>query len=121
MQAFARETDGEPRPAGDAGQDEIKQGGTKRPDAEILLAITDLIVSGDALPGLFEELAPLLRELTNGVLVKFALHDSEQKRMVTHFWKKETGLGLWGTSLVEESPEGWVWEHQEALAIPDLG
>jgi formate hydrogenlyase transcriptional activator len=121
MQAFARDPDGELPPADAAGQDQNKQPGAQRSEAEILLAITDLIVSGNALPGLFEELAPLLRELTNGTLVKFALYDSVQNHMVNHFWKKETGMGVWDTSLVEESPEGWVWEHQEALTIPEVG
>jgi formate hydrogenlyase transcriptional activator len=120
MQAFARDPDGELPPADEAGQGMTKQAGAKRPDVEILLAITDLIAGGGTLPGLFEELAPLLRELTGCEVVSFALYDSAHNRMVTHCWKKEEGMGPWKATLVEESPSGWAWQHQEALTIPDL-
>jgi hypothetical protein len=111
MQAFARDPDGESPPADVAGQGKTKQAGAKRSDTEILLAITDLIAGGGTLPGLFEELAPLLTELTDCEVVSFALYDSTQKRIVTHCWKKETGMGPWKAALVEESPSGWVWQH----------
>lgn len=120
MVAFARDPDGEPRPVDAAGQDPRKRATAERSDTEILLAITDLIAGGGALPGLFEELAPLLRELMHCEVVSFALYDSAQNRIVTHCRKQETAMGSWNTFLAEESPSGWVWQHQEALTIPDL-
>jgi len=120
MQAFARDPDGEPRPAEGAGQDQERQAAAERSDGEILLAITDLIAEGGSLPGLFEELAPLLRELTRCEAVSFALYDSAQNRIVTHCWKQENAMESWNTFLTEESPSGWVWQHQETLTIPDL-
>src|ERR1035441_1194891 len=120
MQAFARDPDGELPPADVAGQGKRKQADTPHSDAGILLAIMDLIAGDGALPGLFYEIAPLLPELTGCEVVSFALYDSAQNRMVTHWWKKETELGPWKAALVEESPSGWVWQHQEALTILDL-
>ena len=121
MQAFARDPDDEQRPEDDAGQDHRKEASAARSDAEILLAITDLIADSDSLPELFGHLAPLLRKLTECELVNFALYDSAQDRMATHYPEKENEMGLWRTSRVEDSPEGWVWQNQEELTIPDLG
>jgi formate hydrogenlyase transcriptional activator len=120
MQAFARDPDEELPPADVAGQGKTKQADTPHSDAGILLAITDLIAGGGAWPGLFYQLAPLLQELTGCEVVSFALYDSAQNRMVTHWWKKETEIVPWKAVLVEDSPSGWVWQHQEALTIPDL-
>ncbi len=71
------------------------KGKMRRSNAEILLAITDLIAGGDALPELFRQFAPLLRELTKSALVSFALYDTAQNRMVNRFREMETEIGLW--------------------------
>ena len=121
MQAFARDPDEELPPAEDAGQEQGRETGARRSNADLLLAITDLIAGGDSLPELFNHFAPLLRELAECELVNFALYDSAQNRMVNHFWGKKTEMALWNMSLPRESAEGWTWEHQQPLAIPDLG
>ena len=120
MLGFARDPDEELNPAGVAGQNQQTKGQTRRSGAEIFLAITDLLAGGGALPGLFEEIAPLLRELTNSALVSFALYDTAHSRIVTRFWKMDTDTGLWNSWPVEESPCGWAWQNQQALTITDV-
>ena len=120
MQASARDPDDQ-RPNQDAGQDQSKQARAPQSDAEILLAITDLIADDDTLPELFGHLAPFLRKLVKCELVNFAVYDSVQHRIVNHFWEKKTEMGLRNTSAPAEAPEGWVWEHQEPLTISALG
>lgn len=120
MPAFARDPDEELPPADEAGQDQRQEKSAGRSNTELLLAITDLISGGDSLPELFNQLTPLLWELTECELVNFVLYDSTQKRMVNHFRGKKTEMGLWNMTLPRESPEGWAWEHQQPLTIPDL-
>ncbi len=120
MQAFARDPDRDLPPADVAGQDPQQQADAKHSQTEILLAITDLIAGGRSLPGLFEELAPLLRESADCQVVSFALYDSTQNRIATRYWTEETEVERWSTLPVEDSPDGWVWQHQEVLTFPDL-
>ncbi len=121
MQGIARESDGEPRPD-EAAADSTKLATVERSSTEILLAITDLIVRGGALPGLFEEFTPLLRQLTNHRLVEFAICNAENSCIVTYFWGREPETRPWdgSASRAEESPNCWVFENQEALSIPDM-
>src|ERR1700690_980484 len=122
MQGVAREPEENLRPdhEGTPGQKQLAIVG--RSSAEILLAMTDLIVGGGPLPGLFAELTPLLRDLTKCTLVEFAVCDAERNSMVTHFWKLEPETRAWdsSSSVAEETPGGWVWEHQEPVRIPDV-
>jgi formate hydrogenlyase transcriptional activator len=122
MQGVAREPEEDPRPEKSEAQDAKKLAIVGRSSAEVLLAITDLIVAGGALPGLFEEIAPLLRELTGCTLVRFALCDAAQNCIVTSFLKTGIETRPWDSSspAAEESPGGWVWKHQEAVRIPDI-
>jgi len=119
MQAFARDPD-DLHPEEMPGRGQKHPSGSKRPDAEILLAIADLVASGGALPAMFEELAPLLRELINCNVVTFDLYDSAQDIIVTHCWKKDSQLVSWTTAAVDKSPAGWAWRHQESATIPDV-
>jgi formate hydrogenlyase transcriptional activator len=118
----ARETQADSRPDKTAAHEENKLMVVERSSVEILLAITDLIVTGEALPRLFEELTPLLRQLTRCTLVEFSLCDTSRNCVVTHFWKLETEMRSWdaSSSLSDESPNTWVWEHQEPVLIPDI-
>jgi len=92
----------------------------ERSGTEILLAITDLIVDSGALPDLFKSLVPLLRELVGCDVVSFTLHDAMKNGFVTDFWKNDQEVGLGKSFSLDESPCGWVWQHQEAMRIPDL-
>ncbi|MGA2003068.1 MAG: sigma 54-interacting transcriptional regulator [Terriglobales bacterium] len=112
-------------PAEDAGQVQIERVCERRSDAEILLAITDVISRDTLLPVLRNDLAPLLRELTRCTTIHFTLYDSANSRIAPFYLEKDDeremgGLSLVGNSPVEESPESWAWQHQETLALPDL-
>jgi formate hydrogenlyase transcriptional activator len=122
MPGVAREPDGNPRPNDVGAHEENKLTIVGRSGAEILLAMTDLIVGGGALPHLFQELTPLLRQLTHCTLVEFSICEVARNCIVTHFWKLETEIRSWdaSSSLSDESPNSWVWEHQEPVRIPDV-
>jgi len=120
MQGVARDPQDNLRP--DDNQSPGRLAIVGRSSAEILVAITDLIVGGGPLPQLFEELTPLLRELTTCTLVEFAVCNAERNCVATHFWTSETQIRSWdvSSSLSQESPSGWVWQHQESVRIPDV-
>jgi formate hydrogenlyase transcriptional activator len=122
MPGVALEPEGNLRSDNEGTQGQNKLAIVERSDAEILLSMTDLIVGASALPQLFEELTPLLRQLTHCTLVEFAVCDAARNCVVTHFWKMETEMRSWDatSSLSEESPNGWVWEHQGPVRIPDV-
>jgi len=119
MQGFARDPNEQP-PEDDAGQEQKKETGAGYSDAEILLAITDLIADGEALPELFGHLALHVRKLAKCELVNFALYESAHNRIVNHYWEEKTEMGLSNTSVPEDAPEWWVWEQQQPMTIPDV-
>jgi len=119
MTEFARDSNGEPRPADQSGA-AARNTSIGRTDAEILLAITDLILAGDSLRELFENLAPLLQELTDCTVVSLAMYDSSSDAIVAHLWKKGQEKAEANIFPVDESPSGWVWQHQDVITIPDL-
>ena len=122
MQGVAREPEGNLRPEDEGTLGQSKMAIVGRSSAEILLAMTDLVVGGGTLPRLFEELTPLLRQLTHCTLVEFAVCDADRNCVVTHFWELGTEMRSWdaSSSLSAESPNGWVWEHQQPVQIPDV-
>jgi formate hydrogenlyase transcriptional activator len=121
MQGVAREPDSNLRPDDSGAQEPRKLEIVGRSSAEILLAMTDLIVGGGALPQLFQELVPLLRELTKCALAEFAVCDAARNCVVRSFWKTGMEVHPWDSSSshAQDSPTGWVWEHQEPVRIPD--
>ena len=82
----------------------------------------DLVVAGVGLPELFDELTPLIRQLTNGRLVEFALCNAGHSCIASYSWGAERETLVWDPSSfeTEETPEGWVWKRQEPLCIADL-
>ena len=93
--------------------------GAQRNEGEILLSIADQIVAGGS-HDLFEKLAPSLRDLAKCEVVSFSLYDAAQKMIVANLWNRGEEAEQVETCSVEDSPCGWVWEHQEPLRIPDL-
>jgi formate hydrogenlyase transcriptional activator len=122
MQELAREAHGVPCPDDGDALEERKIAKVERTPAEILLAMTDLIVSGRELPELFERLTPLLRQLTNGEMVEFAVCSvPKQSCAVTCFWGREAVKRTWEwRKETEQTAHRWVWEHQEVLWIPNV-
>jgi len=89
--------------------------------AGTLLAITDQIVAGALLPELFDQVTPLVRQLTNCRLVEFSLCNAEHNCVASYFWGGQRETRVWDpSSQAELTPAGWVWKRQEALQIPQL-
>src|SRR5450759_322861 len=84
-----------------------------------LLEITDLVVHAKSLPDAFKELAPPVLALTAGELLNYSLHDSRRDCMLTHYWKRNQESGEFDPCPVDDAVTGWVWKHQELIAIPD--
>ncbi|MGB9074695.1 MAG: sigma 54-interacting transcriptional regulator [Terriglobales bacterium] len=85
-----------------------------------LLEVADLIVGAESLPELFQELAPRVQKVTGCECVSFSLHDRDRNCMLAHYWMKDQRIGEPGAFAVEDCASGWVWQHQETMAIPDL-
>jgi formate hydrogenlyase transcriptional activator len=84
-----------------------------------LLEITDLVVRAKNLPDAFKELAPPVLALTAGELLNYSLHDPRRDCMLTHYWKRNQESGEFDPFPVDDAVTGWVWKHQELIAIPD--
>lgn len=120
MQEYAPDAQEQRRQADASGNGEKQEVRSERAASEILLAITELAAGSPPVPDLFKNLVPLLGELAECNVVSFALHDAARNGIVTDFWKNGREAGLGKTFSVEGSPCGWVWQHQEPLAIPDI-
>ncbi len=84
-----------------------------------LLEITDLVARAKSLPDAFKEVAPPVLALTAGELLNVSLHDPRRDCMLTQYWKRNQESGEFDVLPVEEAATGWVWKHQELIAIPD--
>jgi formate hydrogenlyase transcriptional activator len=85
----------------------------------LLLEITDLVARAKSLPEAFKELARPVLALTGGELLNLSLYDPRRDCMLTHYWKKNEESGEFDALPVDEAASGWVWKHQELIAIPD--
>jgi formate hydrogenlyase transcriptional activator len=88
-------------------------------DADLLLAIVDVIGGSGAFPDLLEDLAPLLCDLAHCEVESFSLYDPAEEHLVTHIWQKEQGAAL-ANFPADNSPCGWAWHNQQPLTIPDI-
>jgi formate hydrogenlyase transcriptional activator len=120
MSAFARNPNERLTSADVAAENPENHANAQRSDTEIVLAIADLLAGAGTFPGLFEEIAPLLRKLTNSALVSFALYDVAQDQIISRFLNEKTGARLWNTLAIDDSPCGWAWKNQQSLTIPDI-
>jgi formate hydrogenlyase transcriptional activator len=57
--------------------------------------------------------------LTAGELLNVSLHDPHRDCMLTQYWKRNQESGEFDVLPVDEAATGWVWKHQELIAIPD--
>jgi formate hydrogenlyase transcriptional activator len=85
----------------------------------LLLEITDLVARAKSLPEAFKELARPVLALTGGEMLNLSLYDPRRDCMVTRYWKKNEESGEFDAFPVDETASGWVWKHQELIAIPD--
>jgi formate hydrogenlyase transcriptional activator len=87
---------------------------------EALLQMADLLVRHRSLEELFRDVADRLRYVTPFELITFDLHDAAAGLMSVYYWE---GADLARPPLrfsIDQTPSGWVWQHQEVLAIPSL-
>jgi formate hydrogenlyase transcriptional activator len=85
----------------------------------LLLEITELVARAQNLPAAFKEFAPPVLALTGGEMLNLSLHDPRRDCMQTHYWKENQESGEFDPFPVDGSASGWVWKHQELVAIPD--
>ncbi len=85
----------------------------------LLLEITDLVARAQNLPDAFKEFAPPVLALTGGELLNLSLHDPRRDCMQIQYWKENKESGEFDPFPVDQSATGWVWKHQEPVAIPD--
>jgi formate hydrogenlyase transcriptional activator len=86
---------------------------------EALLQLTDLLVRHQNVPELLRAVALRLHEVAVFEFANISLYDAQRKVMRLNVWEG-TASPVPIEFDVLESPSGWVWEHQQALAIPDL-
>ncbi len=104
-------------PEGGAALEGDASAETKR--YRLLLEINELVARAQNLPDAFKEFAIPVLALTGGELLNLSVHDPRRDCMQTHYWKKNRESGEFDPLPVDEEASGWVWKHQELVAIPD--
>jgi formate hydrogenlyase transcriptional activator len=104
-------------PEGGAALEGDASAETKR--YRLLLEINELVARAQNLPDAFKEFAIPVLALTGGELLNLSVHDPRRDCMQTHYWKKNRENGEFDPFPVDEEASGWVWKHQELVAIPD--
>jgi formate hydrogenlyase transcriptional activator len=87
-----------------------------------LLEVLKAVAAHRDLSALFRDLAPRLHRLIPFDYINVVLHDPATNRMHVHVLEPPLQGDLrpgWELP-VEQSPGGWVWQHQQALAVPDI-
>ncbi|HYL96646.1 MAG TPA: PAS domain-containing protein, partial [Terriglobales bacterium] len=85
-----------------------------------LLEMADVLSRHHEPSDLFRGLAPSLRAVVPFDFLNFALHEPVARLMKLHVWNGEDWPALPREIPVNEAAVGWVWEHQQAIAIDDL-
>ena len=119
MHDRAPDSEKQPRPW-DANQGVRPEGDAEPTHGELLLAITELIAGGDALPDLFARIAPLLGQLADCDFVNLSLYEPAQKSVLIRLWAKQPGTVQQKKFPAAERACAWVWQHQKPLVIRDL-
>ncbi len=91
---------------------------------QALLEVSEAIAVHRDLATLFHELAHRLHRVVNFEYMRLLLHDPERNVMRSHILEapdRKSCDPLGGQDLpVDESPGGWVWQHQEPLVVSNL-
>ena len=90
---------------------------------QALLEVSEAIAVHRDLPSLFHDLVQRLHHVVNFEYMRLLLHDSERDVMRLHTLEtpdqKSDALGCQELP-VDESPGGWVWQHQQPLLVSDV-
>src|SRR5438067_4486916 len=84
---------------------------------ETLLDMADLMVHHQGLPELFRQMAERLRQVVTFDFANFSLHDPVTESMRLNVWAGGDLVVLPAELKIDESPSGWVWQHQESLNV----
>ena len=91
---------------------------------QALLEVSEAIAVHRDLPTLFHDLAHRLHRVVNFEYMRLLLHDPERNVMRFHILEapdRKFCDVLGGQDLpVDESPGGWVWQHQQPLVVSNL-
>jgi formate hydrogenlyase transcriptional activator len=91
---------------------------------QALLEVSEAIAVHRDLPTLFHDLADRLHRVVNFEYMRLLLHDPDRNVMRLHILEapdRKSCDVLGGQDLaVDESPGGWVWQHQQPLVVSDL-
>ncbi len=100
------------------------KGSEAKPQAsqyQALLEVSESIATHRDLPALFHDLIERLPRLVNFDALWLVLHEPSRNVMRLHI--VETPARAYMDVIertVEDSPSGWVWQHQEPLIVPDM-
>jgi formate hydrogenlyase transcriptional activator len=87
-----------------------------------LLAVSEAIVSHRELSALFHELAGRLHQVVRFDYLPLCLHEATSNSMRVHVLEgiEPTPLPSVAVLPVEEDPEGWVWQTQQARIFSNV-
>ncbi|TLY26047.1 MAG: GAF domain-containing protein [Nitrospirae bacterium] len=90
---------------------------------QALLEVSEAIAVHRDLPSLFHDLVQRLHHVVNFEYMRLLLHDPERDVMRLHTLETpEQKCDVLGCQElpVDESPGGWVWQHQQPLLVSDV-
>src|SRR5262245_6774778 len=92
------------------------------PKYRTLLEVAEVISTHHDLSELFRNLAPRLRLIIDFDFINIVLHDAERNVMRLHVLETPipNSFPIGWELPVEQSPGGWVWQHQQPLHVPDI-
>src|SRR5262249_29633214 len=93
---------------------------TAASEYQALLEVSESITLHRDLPGLFHDLSRRLPSVVSFDSLSLVLHNPERNTMRVHIIEME-GRAQFDVveRLVEDSPSGYVWKHQEPLVVGD--
>jgi formate hydrogenlyase transcriptional activator len=88
---------------------------------QVLLEVAESIATHRDLPSLFHDLRERLPRLVNFDALWLVLHEPARNVMRVHIVETPSRAYVdFVERNIEDAPAGWVWEHQQALLVPDL-
>jgi formate hydrogenlyase transcriptional activator len=85
----------------------------------LLLEITGMLARARSLPDVFKELATPVLAVTGCEFLNLSFHEPRRDCMLTQYWKTNRESGECAPFPTDEAVAGWVWKHQEPMAILD--
>ncbi|MGH9843856.1 MAG: sigma 54-interacting transcriptional regulator, partial [Blastocatellia bacterium] len=95
------------------------------PRYQTMLEVAEVISAHRDLSELFHDLAPRLRRVIRFDYINVVLHDAERGVMCPHVLETPVPDSIRPIRQdcelpIEQSPGGWVWQHQRPLIVPEI-